>query len=73
MHAKRDYYRHAFNRYSTNLQKTWVTIKETLNRKKGKRDFLKEFKLTNSNTISEPKELQMLLMISSLASETTVY
>ena len=57
MHAKRDYYRHAFNRYSTNLQKTWVTINETLNRKKGKRDFPKEFKLTNGYTISEPKEI----------------
>ena len=30
---------------------------ETLNRKKGKRDFPKEFKLTNGNTISEPKEI----------------
>ena len=57
MHAKRDYYRHAFNRYSTNLQKTWVTINETLNRKKGKRDYPKEFQLTNGNTISEPKEI----------------
>ena len=57
MHAKRDYYRHAFNRYSTNLQKTWVTINETLNRKKVKRNFPKEFKLTNGNTISEPKEI----------------
>ena len=67
------YYRHAFNRYSTNLQKTRVTINETLNRKKGKRDFPKKIKLTNGNTISEKKKLQMLLMISSLASETPVY
>ena len=43
--------------WSTNLQKTWVTINETLNRKKGKRDFPIEFKLTNGNTISEPKEI----------------
>ena len=39
------------------MQKTWVTINETLNRKKGKRDYPKEFKLTNGNTISEPKEI----------------
>ena len=57
MHAKRDYHRHAFNRYSTNLQKTWVTINETLNREKGKRDFPKEFRWTNGNTISEHKEI----------------
>ena len=55
--AKRDCYRHAFNRYSTNLQKTWLTINETLNSKKGKQDFPKEFKLRNDNTISEPKEI----------------
>ena len=53
MHAKRDYYRHAFNRYSTNLQKAWVTVNETLNRKKGQRDYPKEFKLTNGNTICD--------------------
>ena len=39
------------------MQKTWVTINETLNRKKGKRDFPKEIKLTNGNTISEPNEI----------------
>ena len=38
-------------------RKTWVTINETLNRKKGKRDFSKKFKLTNGNTISEPKKI----------------
>ena len=57
MHAKRDYYRNAFNRYSTNMNKTWQTISETLNRRKGKRDFPQEFKLANGKTISEPKQI----------------
>ena len=57
MHAKRDYYHHVFNRYSTNLQKTWQTINETLIRTKGKRDFPQEFKLANGNIISDPKEI----------------
>ena len=57
MHAKRDYYHHVFNRYSTNLRKTWQTINETLNRTKGKRDFPQEFKLENGNIISDPKEI----------------
>ena len=57
MHAKRDYYHHVFNRYSTNLQKTWQTINETLNRTKGKRDFPQEFKLANGNIISDLKEI----------------
>ena len=57
MHAKRDYYRNAFNRYSTNMKKTWQTISETLNRRKGNRDFPQEFKLANGDTISEPKQI----------------
>ena len=66
MHAKRDYYRNAFNRYSTNMKKTWQTIfffffffflSETLNRRKGKRDFPQEFKLANGKTISESKQI----------------
>ena len=57
MHAKRDYYRNAFNRYSANMKKTWQTISETLNRRKGKRDFPQEFKLANGKTISEPKQI----------------
>ena len=57
MHAKRNYYRNAFNRYSTNMKKTWQTINETLNRRKRKRDFPKEFKLANGNSISEPKQI----------------
>ena len=36
MHAKRDCYRNAFNRYSANMKKTWQTLSETLNRRKGK-------------------------------------
>ena len=57
MHAKRNYYRNAFNRYSTNMKKTWQTINETLNRRKRKRDFPKELKLANGNSISEPKQI----------------
>ena len=57
MHANRDYYRNAFNRYSANIKKTWQTISETLNRRKGKRDFPQEFKLANGKTISEPKQI----------------
>ena len=57
MHAKRNYYRTAFNRYSTSMKKTCQTINETLNRRKRKRDFPKEFKLANGNAISEPKQV----------------
>ena len=57
MHAKRNYYRNAFNRYSTNMKKTWQTISETLNHRKGNRDFPQEFKLANGDTISEPKQI----------------
>ena len=57
MLAKRDYYRNAFNRYSTNMKKTWQTISQTLNRRKGNRDFPQELKLANGNTISEPKKI----------------
>ena len=57
MHAKRDYYLNAFNRYSTNIKKTCQTISETLNRGKGNRDFPQEFKLANGDTISEPKQI----------------
>ena len=57
MHAKRDYYHHVFNRYSTNLQKTWQAINETLNGTKGKRDFPQEFQLANGNIISDPKKI----------------
>ena len=57
MHAKRDYYHHVFNRYSTNLQKTWQAINETLNSTKGKRDFPQEFQLANGNIISDPKKI----------------
>ena len=57
MLAKRDYYRNAFNRYSTNMKKTWQTISQTLNRRKRDRDFPQEFKLANGNTISEPKKI----------------
>ena len=45
MHAKRDYYRNAVNKYSFNLKKTWQFINESLNGRKGKRDFLQEFQL----------------------------
>ena len=57
MHAKRDYYRNAFNRCSTKMKKTWQTISETLNCRKGNRDFPQEFKLSNGNKISEPKQI----------------
>ena len=39
------------------MKKTWQTISETLNRRKGKRDFPQEFKLANGKTISEPKQI----------------
>ena len=38
MLAKRNY-RNAFNRYSTNMKKTWQTISQTLNRRKKNPDF----------------------------------
>ena len=46
-----------FNTYSTNLKKTWQTINESLNWRKRKQDFPQEFKLANSNLISDPKQI----------------
>ena len=56
MHAKLTHYKTVFSSYSTNLKKTWQTINESLNRRKRKQDFLKEFKLANGNLISNPKQ-----------------
>ena len=39
------------------MKKTWQAISETLNRRKGKRDFPQKFKLANGETISEPKQI----------------
>ena len=33
MHAKRDYYRNVFHKYSSSLKKTWQIINESLNRR----------------------------------------
>ena len=57
MFAKRDYYRSDFNKYSANLKMTWQTINETLNRRKKKREYPQEFKLSNGKTISVPKQI----------------
>ena len=57
MHAKRDYYRNVFHKYSSNLKKTWQIIKESLNRRKGKLDFPQEFQLANGTLILEPKQI----------------
>ena len=45
-----------------NLQKTWQTINETLNRTKGKRDDPQEFKLANGNIISDLKKIPKALI-----------
>ena len=73
MHAKRNYYRNAFNRYSTNMKKTWQTINETLNRRKRKRDFPKEFNWQMVIQFQNPNKLLMPLMISLLALATGGY
>ena len=57
MFAKRDYYRSVFNKYSANLKMTWQTINETLNRRKKKREYPREFKLSNGKTIYDPKQI----------------
>ena len=57
MFAKRDYYRSVFNKYSANLKMTWQTINETLNRRKKKREYPQEFKLSNGKTIYDPKQI----------------
>ena len=57
MHAKRSYYKNVFNTYSSDLKKSWQTIKESLNRRKKKQDFLQEFKLANGNLISDSKQI----------------
>ena len=43
--------------YSSNLKKNWQIINESLNRRKGKRDFPQEFHLANGTLISEPKQI----------------
>ena len=45
------------HKYSSNLKKTWQIINESLNRRKGKRDFPQEFQLANGTLISEPKQI----------------
>ena len=57
MHTKRDYYRNVFHKYSSNLKNTWQIINESLNRRKGMRDFPQEFQLANGTLISEPKQI----------------
>ena len=57
MHAKRSYYKNVFNTYSSDLKKSWQTVKESLNRRKKKQDFLQEFKLANGNLISDSKQI----------------
>ena len=57
MHAKRDYYKNVFRMYSSNLKKSWLTINESLNRQKKRRDFPQEFQLANGTLISEPKQI----------------
>ena len=59
MFAKRDYYRSVFNKYSANLKMTWQTINETLNRRKKKREYPQEFKLSDGNTISDSKQIEV--------------
>ena len=39
------------------MKNIWQTISETLNCRKGNRDFPQEFKLSNGNKISEPKQI----------------
>ena len=56
MPAKRDYYRNAFIRYSTNI-KDLANCKQDLKRRKGNRDFPQEFQLSKGNKISEPKQI----------------
>ena len=46
-----------FNRCSANLENTWQTINESLNRRKRKHEFPQEFKLANDNLISDPKQI----------------
>ena len=39
------------------MKKTWQIINESLNRRKGKRDFPQEFQLAIGTLISEPKQI----------------
>ena len=57
MHAKRDSYRKTFNQFSDNIRKTWQTINDTLNRKRGSKDFPQEFILANGKIISDHKQI----------------
>ena len=57
MHAQRDYYRKTLNQFSDNIQKTWQTINDTLNRKRRSKDFPQEFILSNGKIISDHKQI----------------
>ena len=57
MHAKKDYYKNTFHRYSNDLKKTWKTINDTLNRNKNKKSFPSEFISSDGNPICDHKTI----------------
>ena len=57
MHAKKDYYKKTFHRYSNDLKKTWKTINDTLNRNKNKKSFPSEFISSDGNSICDHKAI----------------
>ena len=73
MHAKRNYYRNAFNRYSTNMKKTWQTINETLIAENENKISQKNSNWQMVIQFQNPNKLLMPLMISSLALATGGY
>ena len=53
MHAKKEYYRKTFHKYSNDLKKTWKIINDTLNRNSNKKSFPSEFISSDGNTICD--------------------
>ena len=53
--ANKLYYKNTFNKFSSDLRKTWNTIKETLNRNTNSKPPPDEFYLANDSIITENK------------------
>ena len=43
--AKKSYFNRIFDTYKSDIKKTWLTINDTLTRKKNKRDLISTFSL----------------------------
>ena len=53
--AKKSYFNRIFDTYKSDIKKNWLTINDTLNRNKNKRDLPSTF-YYNSLTLTNPKK-----------------